>query len=141
MVVRFSKKRRRGERTYHGRHGYPRGGGSRGGRGKSGKFDHKIMLYLKYESWKKEKEKSRSLKKNKKIINLQMLDNLIDKMILNGNLREEKNIEIDLDKLGYEKLLSKGNINKGIIVKIKSASKKAIEKIEKKGGKVILLSS
>ncbi|MEM0476440.1 MAG: uL15m family ribosomal protein [Candidatus Aenigmatarchaeota archaeon] len=136
MVVRFKKKRRRGERTYHGRHGYPRGGGNRGGRGRSGKFDHKLMRFLKYERV-EQKGFKYPLRREKKIINLQYLSNLIDRLILNGEINEN-NIEIDLNKFGYEKLVSKGEINKRIIVKVKSATKRAIEKIEKLGGKVIL---
>ncbi|MBU5682513.1 MAG: uL15m family ribosomal protein [Candidatus Aenigmatarchaeota archaeon] len=136
MVVRFKKKRRRGERTYHGRHGYPRGGGNRGGRGRSGKFDHKLMHFLKYERV-EQKGFKYPLRREKKIINLQHLSNLIDRLILNGEINEN-NIEIDLNKFGYEKLVSKGEINKRIIVKVKSATKRAIEKIEKLGGKVIL---
>ncbi|MEM4772658.1 MAG: uL15m family ribosomal protein [Nanoarchaeales archaeon] len=136
MVVRFKKKRRRGERSYHGRHGYPRGGGNRGGRGRSGKFDHKLMHFLKYERV-EQKGFKYPLRREKKIINLQNLSNLIDRLILNGEINEN-NIEIDLNKFGYEKLVSKGEINKKIIVKVKSASKKAIEKIENMGGKVIL---
>lgn len=136
MVVRFKKKRRRGERTYHGRHGYPRGGGNRGGRGRSGKFDHKLIHFLKYERV-EQKGFKYPLRREKKIINLQHLSNLIDRLILNGEINEN-NIEIDLNKFGYEKLVSKGEINKRIIVKVKSATKRAIEKIEKLGGKVIL---
>ena len=59
-------------------------------------------------------------------------------MILNGEVKENDLIEIDLNKLGYEKLISKGKLNKKVMVKIKFASKRAIEKIEKLGGKVIL---
>jgi len=140
MVVRFKRKRRRGERTYHGRHGYPRGGGSRGGRGNSGKFDHKLMHYLKYKPEAIGKVGFKyPLRKDKKIINLQMLSNLIDKLILEGKL-DQNNIEIDLSKFGYEKLLSKGNINRKVIIKVREASKNAIKKIEKFGGKVILAS-
>ncbi|MEM5824696.1 MAG: 50S ribosomal protein L15, partial [Candidatus Aenigmatarchaeota archaeon] len=85
MVVRFKKKRRRGERTYHGRHGYPRGGGNRGGRGRSGKFDHKLMHFLKYERV-EQKGFKYPLRREKKIINLQHLSNLIDRLILNGEI-------------------------------------------------------
>lgn len=139
MVVRFKRKRRRGERSYHGRHGYPRGGGNRGGRGNSGKFDHKILYCHKYkpEIFGKIGLKYPS-KKEKRIINLQTLSNLVDRLILDGKVKEDSVIEINLNKLGYGKLLSKGNLNKKVIVRVKLASKKAIEKIEKLGGKVIL---
>ncbi|MEM5821123.1 MAG: uL15m family ribosomal protein [Candidatus Aenigmatarchaeota archaeon] len=140
MVVRFKKKRRRGERTYHGRHGYPRGGGNRGGRGNSGKFDHKLMHYLKYKPEEIGKRGFKyPLRRESKIITIQMLSNLIDRLILEGKINEN-NIEIDLTQFGYEKLLSKGNIDKKVVVKVKKASENAIKKIESAGGKVILLS-
>lgn len=140
MVVRFGKKRRRGERTYHGRHGYPRGKGNRGGRGNSSKFDHKLMHYLKYKPEAIGKVGFKyPLRKEKKIITLQMLSNLIDRMILEGKLDSNK-IELDLSEFGYEKLLSKGEIDKKVVVKVKEASKNAIRKIEEAGGKVILTS-
>lgn len=138
MVVRHLKKRRRGERSYHGRHGYPRGGGSRGGRGKSGKFDHKLMHYLKYESENIGKKGfNPPLKRTVRIINLMALSNLIDRLIIEKKV-DEGNIEIDLNKLGYDKLLSKGEINKKVTIRVKAATKRAIEKIEKTGGRVIL---
>ncbi|MEM0243462.1 MAG: uL15m family ribosomal protein [Candidatus Aenigmatarchaeota archaeon] len=137
MVVRFKKKRRRGERTYHGKHGYPRGKGSRGGRGNAGKFGSKLMYFLKYypESIGK-KGFSYPLRKELKTITLSQLSNLIDRMIIEGKI-DENNIEIDLKKLGYDKLLSKGSINRKVIVRISKASKNAIKKIESMGGKVI----
>ncbi len=45
--------------------------------------------------------------------------------------------EIDLGKMGYDKVLGKGNISKAITVKAYTFSRKAQEKIEKAGGKVV----
>ena len=45
--------------------------------------------------------------------------------------------EIDLGKLGYEKLLGKGTISRAVTVKVDQASAQAKEKIEKAGGMVL----
>ncbi len=42
-MVKDKTKERRGHRTYHGKHKNARGGGSRGGRGDSGKCKHHFM--------------------------------------------------------------------------------------------------
>jgi large subunit ribosomal protein L15 len=42
-MVRPKTKEKRGHRTYHGKHKNARGGGSRGGRGDSGKCKHHFM--------------------------------------------------------------------------------------------------
>ncbi|MGV8175021.1 MAG: uL15m family ribosomal protein [Methanothrix sp.] len=42
-MVRPKTKERRGHRTYHGKHKNQRGGGTRGGRGDSGKCKHHFM--------------------------------------------------------------------------------------------------
>lgn len=46
--------------------------------------------------------------------------------------------EIDLGKIGYDKLLGKGNMNRKVKITVKSASANAIEKIKRAGGEVIL---
>ena len=140
MVVRFKKKRRRGERTYHGRHGYPRGAGSRGGRGNAGLHKHKWLYTLKYARDHFGKEGFRyPLRKEKKIINLIDINEKIEEF-LNLQIAKKENgkIVIDLTKAGYDKLLAKGNLNFQAEIIVKEASKKAIEKVEKLGGKVIL---
>lgn len=45
-MVRPKTKERRGHRTYHGKHKNARGGGSRGGRGDTGKCKHHFMRSL-----------------------------------------------------------------------------------------------
>lgn len=79
--------------------------------------------------------------KNPKTINLMTLQNVIPTLIKEGKAKTKgDSIYIDLDKSGYEKLLSKGTIDKKIHVKIKSASPGAIKKIENANGQVKLLS-
>ncbi|MEM5812114.1 MAG: uL15m family ribosomal protein [Candidatus Aenigmatarchaeota archaeon] len=120
----------RGSKT----HGYGskkkhRGGGSKGGRGKSGRFKHKKTFF---KRWGYEKEpRFKSLKERKivpeeRAINIGDLIRLADKS------------EIDASEFGYQKVLGKGVVSKPVIVKANSFSEKAKEKIEAAGGKAIL---
>jgi len=67
------------------------------------------------------------------------------KKIIAINLRdlslivEKKNVnELDLNKIGYSKLLGTGNLSKAVKITVKMASKKAVEKVKNAGGEVIL---
>jgi large subunit ribosomal protein L15 len=129
MVVRREKKRRRGERTYHGRHAKWRGGGSRGGRGNVSLHKHKMK-------WReRDKGFNYPLRREKKTINLDELNELIKKMVEEGKI-DKNNLKVNLKDLGYDKLLGRGNIDFPVFVEVEQASKKAIEKIKEKGGEV-----
>jgi len=129
MVVRREKKRRRGERTYHGRHAKWRGGGSRGGRGNVSLHKHKMK-------WRERDKGFRyPLRREKKTINLDGLNELIKKMIEERKL-DRNNIKLNLKELGYDKLLGRGNIEFPVFIEVEEASKKAIEKIRERGGEV-----
>ena len=129
MVVRREKKRRRGERTYHGRHAKWRGGGSKGGRGNVSLHKHKMK-------WRERDKGFRyPLRREKKTINLDGLNELIKKMIEEGKL-DRNNIKLNLKELGYDKLLGRGNIEFPVFIEVEEASKKAIEKIRERGGEV-----
>ena len=55
-----------------------------------------------------------------------------------GFIKKEKDIySIELDKLGYNKLLGSGQVNKKFKITTKYFSKKAKEKVEKMGGEVV----
>jgi len=129
MTIRFRKKLRkqRGTQT----HGYGskkkhRGGGSQGGRGFSGMHKHKFSLTTSYAKDHYGYTGFFSLRKKDKTINIDEIIKLA-----------ENNNEIDLTKLGYSKLLSRGKITRAITIKVKKYSQKAKEKIEKAGGKII----
>ncbi len=129
MVVRREKKRRRGERTYHGRHAKWRGAGSRGGRGNVSLHKHKMK-------WReREKGFKYPLRREKRAINLDELNEIIKKMIEGGKL-DRSNIKLNLRELGYDKLLGRGNVEYPVFIEVEQASKKAIEKIIAKGGEV-----
>lgn len=53
--------------------------------------------------------------------------------------KQEKMPVIDLNSLGFTKVLGSGKVTKALIVKAEIFSEKAKEKIEEAGGKVITL--
>jgi large subunit ribosomal protein L15 len=120
-------------------HGYGskkkhRGAGSRGGRGRAG--TGKRADQQKPTFWKDKKYfgkhgfKKKGMKKDIKTINLDYIEENINMFLKEGI--------IDLKKLGYNKLLGRGNIKSKLKIKVESASAKAIEKVKKAGGEVIL---
>ena len=105
-----------------------RGKGQRGGKGMAGTKKHR-------KSWVNSKAKGHIGKdkgftpKNPKEITVINLGDI-------EKLAEGKK-EIDLGKHGYDKVLGRGNISKALTVKAYTFSRKAQEKIEKAGGKVV----
>ncbi len=133
MVVRKKKKFRkfRGKRSYgYGSHKKHRGGGSRGGRGKAGLHKHKWSYIVKYEPdyfGKRGFKLPVGVAKKVKAINLRRLE-----LLAAGKKK------MVLAELGYNKVLGSGKIKVGLEVVAESFSKKAIEKIEATGGKVVI---
>jgi large subunit ribosomal protein L15 len=107
-----------------------RGAGLRGGRGNAGLLKHKYMHMVKYmpdHFGRHGFKRPPSVTKKVKAINVGQIEEMFP-----GKK------DIDLGKEGYSKLLGGGNINSKIKIKVDSASSRAIEKIEGKGGEVIL---
>lgn len=143
MVVGKRKKhsRFRGFRTYHGSHKKHKGSGNRGGVGNIGLSRHKKGYMLKYDPdhfGKDGFKRHYSLLRNFRTINLKDLDVMVEKL-MEKKLVEEENgkIKINLEKIGYDKLLGNGKITKPLIVEGKHFSKSAISKLEQSGGKAV----
>ena len=147
MSVRSKKKTRwqRGSRTYGwGRVGQHRRSGTRGGRGHAGYHKHMWTWVVKYApDWfgKKGFTRPPSLTVKYKVINVGTLSEYLDKWLNKGYVTIDSNgrIIVNLQELGYNKLLGEGEINKPVIVTVLKASKKAIEKIKNAGGEVKIL--
>jgi large subunit ribosomal protein L15 len=143
MVVRRRKKHRRfrGRRTYKGAKKRRRGGGSRGGRGLAGLHKHKWTWTVKYapDHFGKVGFKP-PVARTVKAINLEELDKMAENLV-EQKLAEKVNgkIKINLEKIGYEKLLGKGKVTKPLIVEAKYFSRKAKEKLEATGGQAIVV--
>lgn len=144
MPTRLRKSRKhRGSRTCGwGRVGQHRGSGQKGGKGKAGMHKHKWTYTVKYEPdhFKKDDFKPPLVVRNivKSWINVGQLDDLYLRLKEEGNIKG-KSITINLHELGIQKLLGEGNIKGKYRVIVESCSKKAKEKVEKAGGKVVLL--
>ena len=147
MVIYKTRKNRkmRGSKT----HGWGsmkkhRGAGSRGGRGMAG--TGKRGDAKKPGIWKDKKYFGKhGFKRPKKItigvkaINLKTIEQNLESLLLK-KLVEKKNdfYVIDLKKLGFNKLLSTGKVTKKFSIKCEYASNKAVDKIKKAGGSIIL---
>ena len=135
-------RKQRGSRTHgYGQIGQHRAGGGRGGHGKAGYDKHKWTYVLKYDPtyWKKKGFVStRTLGKKVSIINVGKLDDLADKLDAEKKLeRKEKKIFLDLESLGYNKLLGTGEIIKAMLVNVASYSEAASRKLEEAGGQIL----
>jgi len=142
MVVRKKKKitKKRGQRSPgYGSQKKHRGGGSRGGRGLAGLHKHKRMTAIKYmpdHYGKRGFKRPDKVTEETKIINIKQLDSQIEKLLEEGKIQKEKGFYlVNLNELGYDKLLGTGKVTHKMIVEAKSFSKSAIKKIEEAKGK------
>jgi large subunit ribosomal protein L15 len=129
-MARTKTKRFRGSQTHgRGKKG-GRGAGLRGGRGNAGLCKHKFMYMMKYMP---DHYGRHGFKRPHSILKENITINV-------GELEEKfpEKKDIDLEKEGFNKLLGGGILNSKLKIKVSSASEKAIEKIEGKGGEVIL---
>ena len=140
MVIRKRKKlvnKMLGQRTRgNGDTKRRRGAGSRGGRGLAGSHKHKYSKYAGKFGQEKKKVRSRKVVRE---INIDLLLQKMPKFEAAGKISKETNaIVVDGSKIGFDKLLSKGELKQKIIVRNMKASKKAIEKVKKAGGDIEL---
>jgi large subunit ribosomal protein L15 len=132
----------RGSRTHgYGQIGQHRCRGGRGGTGKAGFDKHKWTYVLKHdpEYWlKKGFVSARTLNKKVNVINVGKLDDLADKLESEKKLeKKEKKIVLNLESLGYDKLLGTGEVSKPMIVKVAAYSESASRKLEEAGGQIL----
>jgi large subunit ribosomal protein L15 len=129
-------RKKRASRTHgYGRVGQHRCKGSKGYR-KAGRHKAGWSYVLRYEPeyyGKKGFVSPKSLRRKEKIINLGQLDQIAKKI---SPEEKEGKFLIDLEKLGYTKLLGTGKVTKPLIVKVASCSSSAAEKIKEAGGEI-----
>jgi large subunit ribosomal protein L15 len=137
--------RKRGSETHgHGASKKHRGKGHRGGKGYSGggkRGDFKIGKLRKLN--KLPTGKSGFTSKSRKTIRAVNLDKLQKTLrtYLEKNLIDKKGdaYSIDLKKIGFDKLLSKGEVYTKMTITASQASLGAVDKVKQAGGEVILL--
>lgn len=131
----------RGSRTCgYGRVGQHRKTSSKGER-KAGRHKHGWSYVLRYMPdyfGKRGFTSPKSLHRKDKIINVGELESLVERLEREEQLeKKEGKIFLDLDTLGYTKLLGMGEIAKPVLVKIASYSESAARKIEEAGGQIL----
>ncbi|HDM36188.1 MAG TPA: 50S ribosomal protein L15 [Candidatus Syntrophoarchaeum butanivorans] len=131
----------RGSRTCGGgTHKNRRGAGNRGGRGRAGMDDHNFVHYYKrgITVGKHGFKRPRAVIEDVKTINVGVLDEMADDLLDTGVAEVvEGKIQIDLTKLGIEKVLGSGRVTKPLQIQGGEVSARAREKIESAGGLVI----
>jgi len=142
MTHKFRKiRRQRGSRTHgYGRVGQHRKKGSKGVR-KAGRHKHlwSYVITKEPDYFKKGGFVSpKSLGREVNTINVGELDELTEKIIHEKKARGKTEIVIDLEELGYNKLLGKGRITRSVQVKVPACSEAAVKKIEDAGGQVLI---
>lgn len=136
MARKYRKSRwMRGSRTHGwGVSGQHRGKGSRGGFGMAGGHKHKWSWIVKYKpSHFGKRGFQPPMRRVETTVNVGDLEELAFKLgVPEGG-------ELDLENLGFTKLLGSGKLAKPLRVKVRRASSKALEKVKSIGGEVILL--
>jgi large subunit ribosomal protein L15 len=131
-------RKKRGSRTHgYGRVGQHRCTGSKGFR-KAGRHKAGWSYVLRYEPdyfGKRGFTSPKSLRQKANVINVGKLDEIAEKFSVE---KEKDKSFIDLESLGYTKLLGTGKITKSLIVKVKSCSESAAEKIKNAGGQILM---
>jgi large subunit ribosomal protein L15 len=116
-----------------------RGAGHRGGRGNAG--SGKRADQKKPSIWKEHyfgQIGFHSIKEKGQAVNLQYLEEKTDSLIAVGIMRKEGDFfAIDTERIGCDKLLSKGTVTRKYKIKCKAATEQAVEKVKKMGGEVI----
>jgi large subunit ribosomal protein L15 len=133
-------RKQRSSRTHGwGTKGQHRDGGMKGGRGSAGRFKHRWTYILRHSLPRKGKHGFIPITKAKKsTINLNDLDEITRKLIIDGKEKEGKKIRVNLTELGYNKLLGEGKISRPLEIKVDNCSNSAQKKVESVGGSVII---
>ena len=130
----------RGSRTHgYGVVGQHRKTGSKGHR-KAGRHKGGWTYTVKYEPdyFGKKGFTPRGVKRKVSVINVGELEELIGKLSMERKLKKKgKKTVLDLEGLGYDKLLGMGKITQPILVRVGSHSEAAVKKVEEAGGQVL----
>lgn len=133
-------RKKRGSRTHGaGTVGQHRKGSK--GRRKAGRHKEGWTYIIKHEPdyfGKKGFKSQQSLGQKLKLVNVGELEELVrkqaDKKLVE---KKEGKVLLDLNKLGYDRLLGKGKIAKPVLVRAASYSQLAAKKIEDAGGRIL----
>lgn len=129
-------RKKRGTRTIgYGRVGQHRKSGVKGER-RAGRHKHGWTYVLRYEPdyfGKRGFTSPKSLRREAAIVNVGELEEIAVKI---GAEEKDGKVFLDLESLGYSKLLGKGRVTKAFTVKVPAYSETAAEKIKEAGGEI-----
>ncbi len=146
MVVRRRKKSRklrgRSRTMSWGQIGQHRKSGAHGGKGAAGLGKHEWTWTIKYApTWygKKGFNPPRIRVGYKpRIVNLTRVAEILEELERKGRLQYEGDTPvINLEAMGFHKLLGEGRINKPVKIIVPTASETAVKKVEEAGGTVV----
>ena len=144
MTVRKRRKGRaqRGSRTYgRGCSKRGRGSGERGGTGMSGGHKHKWSYFIRYMPdyfGKHGFTRPAAVHRSVNAINIGELDEKLEKLLELGVAKQDGDrFVIDVNKLGFDKVLGNGQVTHTLDVTAKSFVESAKRKLEEAGGKAI----
>jgi large subunit ribosomal protein L15 len=142
MVVKKRKKvvRMRGSNS-HGWGSHHRGSGQRGGAGMAGtgkKADCKLPMVWKERYLGKRGFIPKGPRACECTITLRDVDQRVTGWLKTGQAKEAKGtVQVDLDALGYTKLLGTGRLTRKLHIKVGKASPGAGEKVKAAGGELV----
>ncbi|HJM17368.1 MAG TPA: uL15m family ribosomal protein [Candidatus Poseidoniia archaeon] len=117
-----------------------RGAGLRGGRGNAGCHKTKRIMYERVgRVWGAHGfKRPQSVVSANNSINLKTIEECSNSWIAEGvATKKGKIVSIDLNGMGYDKLLGTGTTEQSYKITVSAASAKAVEKIEAAGGEII----
>ena len=149
MVVRAKRKvrRQRGSRSHGwGKQKDHKEAGMRGGRGNAGVTQHhwiRTIIRAKEAGVKPLGKygfkRPQEFQKKYETVNVSQLDQSVDTLVSAEKVKlENDTYVINLTEMGVVKLLAQGNITRKLEITVNQATDRAVSKVEKAGGKVIL---
>ena len=147
MTVNKRKKndRQRGSKTHGwGAKKKHRGQGNRGGRGMAGTGKRadskKPSIWKDKHYFGKYGFVSKTPKVKINAVNIRFIEQHLSRFISDNQIKKEDNhYFVELEKLGFNKLLGDGRVSTKFKIKAPYASKTAVEKIKEAGGEVVIL--
>jgi len=132
----------RGSRTHGRGKKAGRGAGLRGGRGNAGLHKHKYIWTVKYDPdhfGRHGFKRHPSLIKKRTTVNVSQVEINLHKYLEEKTAFKKGDvIEVDLRAMKIDKLLGAGKVTTAMKITVSEASKKALDKIKKAGGEVII---
>jgi large subunit ribosomal protein L15 len=130
----------RGSRTFGRGKKAGRGKGKRGGHGNAGGHKHHWIRTLKYDrdhfgSKGKGFKRPQAIVAASITVNVGELPRIVERLARDGAVKSAAK-ELDLDALGYHKLLGSGRADRAWVLTVSTASPRAVEKVKAAGGKV-----